>query len=140
MKSFLILLLLVTSSATGARAQPTDSRVLVCALADDPAWCEVQKVQFLEMWPQAVAGDYQAQRNVAHCLSTGCDGAVAVDVVAGCAWRMVIMASDAPTGASDVAGYRNACARLTERLRKDARAMAETSFFRVFGRKMGRLG
>lgn len=41
---------------------------------------------------QALAGDYQAQRNLAYYLSTGAEGH-AQDVVAACAWRIVILGS-----------------------------------------------
>jgi hypothetical protein len=41
---------------------------------------------------QALAGDYQAQRNLAYYLSTGAEGH-AQNVVAACAWRIVILRS-----------------------------------------------
>lgn len=41
---------------------------------------------------QALAGDYQAQRNLAYYLSTGAEGHTQ-NPVAGCAWRIVILKS-----------------------------------------------
>lgn len=41
---------------------------------------------------EALAGDYQAQRNLAYYLSTGAEGH-AQNVVAACAWRIVILKS-----------------------------------------------
>lgn len=54
--------------------------------------CATSQVQFAEAdWPAAWQGDYDAQRNVAFCLITGCDGAVLIDKSTGCAWRSVIL-------------------------------------------------
>jgi len=41
---------------------------------------------------QALAGDYQAQRNLAYYLSTGADGH-SINPILGCAWRIVILKS-----------------------------------------------
>ena len=41
---------------------------------------------------KALAGDYQAQRNIAYYYSTGVDGHTQ-DVITGCAWRLVILKS-----------------------------------------------
>ncbi|MCA1633223.1 MAG: hypothetical protein LC785_06025 [Acidobacteria bacterium] len=41
---------------------------------------------------QALAGDYQAQRNLAYYLSTGAEGHTQ-NPVAGCAWRIVLLKS-----------------------------------------------
>lgn len=50
-----------------------------------------------ELWPkdyaEAIKGGYQGQRNVSYCLSTGCEGAIAVNKMLGCAWRFVILES-----------------------------------------------
>ncbi|MDE1992014.1 MAG: hypothetical protein KGI75_05900 [Rhizobiaceae bacterium] len=64
-----------------------------CSQSSDPANCRHTR----ETWPRdyhdAVAGQYQGQRNVAFCLSTGCDMAISRDEVLGCAWRIVIVDS-----------------------------------------------
>jgi hypothetical protein len=50
---------------------------------------------------QALAGDYQAQRNLAYYLSTGAEGHTQ-NPIAGCAWRIVILKSGhAQADASD---------------------------------------
>ncbi|WP_374406550.1 hypothetical protein [Pelagerythrobacter sp.] len=70
---------------TGAPAPPV---VASCTTEQ----CEVTRTTFMRRdWPAAWRGDYQGQRNVAFCLSNGCEGAVAVDQTTGCAWRSVIL-------------------------------------------------
>jgi hypothetical protein len=64
-----------------------------CPTGPDAALCEQNRGEFLKEHPQAMRGDYQSQRNVAFCMITGCDGAVRVNTITGCAWRMVIVAS-----------------------------------------------
>jgi hypothetical protein len=55
----------------------------------------------------AYEGVYSAQRNLAFCLSHGCDNAVVINKTLGCAWRIVILASGSPlVGPSDVDNLR----------------------------------
>jgi hypothetical protein len=62
--------------------------------ADETSSCVSDRADFANnQWPKAYSGDYQAQRNVAFCLSDGCYGAVQVNKLAACAWRRVILAS-----------------------------------------------
>lgn len=62
----------------------------------DDVYCANSQVQFEQRdWPNAWRGDYQGQRNVAFCLISGCDGAVIPDRSTGCAWRAVILATNA---------------------------------------------
>lgn len=89
--------------------------------------CATNQVQFAEAdWPAAWQGNYGAQRNVAFCLITGCEGAVLVDKSAGCAWRAVILElnSDA-AGDGDAANMETQCADLSPVQRQLAITKAE---------------
>lgn len=56
--------------------------------------CITTQVQFANSdWPKAWSGEYAPQRNAAYCRKTGCRGAVQVNVIEACAWRMLILAS-----------------------------------------------
>jgi hypothetical protein len=83
---------------------------IVCA----EEFCEVKRVEFANRdWPRAWRGDYQGQRNAAYCRSTGCDGAVLLDKIEGCAWRFIInMDNAAKADQSDSANFKNECGRL----------------------------
>jgi hypothetical protein len=76
---------------------------------------------------QALAGDYQAQRNLAYYLSTGAEGH-AQNVVAGCAWRIVILKSGhAEADASDSSNKTFDCDRkLSPQRLREAEAQANT--------------
>lgn len=78
--------------------------------------CETTKVAFVRRdWPGAWRGDYDAQQNVAYCLSNGCDGAVQLDTSAGCAWRDVIIKSNSDSATSlDADKQDAACSKLTD--------------------------
>lgn len=108
-----------------------------CANAADPAWCESLQVGFPEVFRKAHDGDYQAQRNIAYCLSTGCDGATVVDVEAGCAWRIIIMAAADPAmDATDARNYDEECGRLGSAGKRHAMTLAKAKFRAIYGRKM----
>lgn len=77
-------------------------------------------------------GDYGAQRNVAFCMKTSCDGAVQIDVVAACAWRTVIVASDAAWNSLDMTSYRQDC----QGVRADGEAMAKVLFKKIYKKRM----
>lgn len=76
-----------------AWAEGAGDHLRPCAMTSDEQWCAVTQKTFTDGWAGAYSGDYQGQRNVSYCLSTGCDGAVQVNAVLGCAWRIVILAS-----------------------------------------------
>lgn len=81
---------------------------------------------------QALAGDYQAQRNLAYYLSTGAEGH-AQDTVRACAWRIVILKSGhAQADASDAGNKTFDCDRklIAQQLR-DAEAQAASLLKRV---------
>ena len=78
--------------------------------------CESNKLRFTQRdWSGAWRGDYQAQRNVAFCRSTGCDGAVQLNKIEGCAWRMVIARTQtAKSDDTDASNLRNECGKLDQ--------------------------
>lgn len=66
--------------------------------------------QFQRNLRSASKGNYTAQRNVADCLLTGCDGAVTIDKALGCAWRAVILVSGSlQVDAGDRANFDISC-------------------------------
>lgn len=58
----------------------------------------------------AKAGDYQAQRNVAYWLSGGNGGALPINPILACAWRIVILESGSQSvDSSDVSNKQFYC-------------------------------
>lgn len=99
--------------------------------------CKSAQAQLLLEFPLAYSGVYQAQRNVAFCLSSGCEGAFVRTPLLGCAWRFVIVASgNVEVDASDVSNMKSDCGpnRLGAVERSVARAQAETLFRLVYKR------
>lgn len=66
----------------------------ICADTDE--LCRHSSATTLKDLKAAYKKSYDAQRNVAFCLTTGCDGGVQVNETLGCAWRIVILASGHP--------------------------------------------
>lgn len=64
-----------------------------CAIQRNASNCNYTKAVWPSEYEKAKRGDYQGQRNVAFCLSTGCDGAIRQNKILGCAWRFVILES-----------------------------------------------
>lgn len=90
--------------------------------------CETTRVQISQQdWPLAWKGDLDAQRNVAFCLSDGCDGAVIIDDVAACSWQTVLASADPLlTTSIDAANLDNFCSSLTptERILSEQKTQA----------------
>lgn len=81
----------------------------------------MQEYEALEK--KAMAGDYQAQRNVAYWLTGGYNNAPPLNPVLGCAWRLVILKSGSPSvDASDISNKQLYC---DKRLDADSRQAAE---------------
>jgi hypothetical protein len=82
---------------------------------------------------KAMAGDYQAQRNVAYWLTGGNNGAPPLNPVLGCAWRLVILKSGSPSvDSSDISNKQLYCdKRLDADSRKAAEAQAEKLFKQI---------
>lgn len=64
-----------------------------CSASKQPGSCQYSRDVWVKEYGEAVKGEYQGQRNVAYCLSTGCHGAIRVNKMLGCAWRFVILES-----------------------------------------------
>lgn len=71
-------------------AQTYVDKTVQCSQSSNPARCEHTRDSWKVDYEEAIAGGYRAQKHVALCLSTGCDGAIQPDKMLGCAWRMVI--------------------------------------------------
>jgi len=119
-------------SALPASARDVSAQLRSCSSARDIPYCKAQRGQFRHDWAKATRGDYTSQRNVAFCLRLGCDGAVKVDRVAACAWRIVIIGSDAPWERGDLMNYRADCAGIG--LRADA--LAHRLFEKIYRRPL----
>lgn len=124
-------------SSVPSRAQDAQEHLGGCSFAADVQWCEISRKQFADEFPQALRGDYQAQRNVAYCLSTGCDGAVQVSAPHGCAWRIVIQASgSSKVDAADKMAFSTWCGKLDAIDRATAIEQAKGLFRKIYGRKL----
>jgi hypothetical protein len=115
-----------------ASAQGVNPQLRSCSAARDIPYCKVQRGQFSHDWTRANRGDYTSQRNVAFCLRFGCDGAVKVNKVAACAWRIVILGSDAPWARGDLMNYKADCAGIGGR----GDAMAHMLFEKIYKRPL----
>lgn len=131
-----VMALLLAAPVVMAKSDPVDSIVQGCIVTSDEAMCKANVAEFRSDWKKAHRGDYQAQRNVAFCLARGCDGAVGVDPVHACAWRIVIMASNGPVDGGDAANLRNECGSLPAPWKIDATNLANSLFKRIYKTNM----
>lgn len=96
-----------------------------CGLAADERLCRYEQMKFLADWRSAHAGDYSAQRNVAYCLASRCEG-VTPNKMQGCAWRAVIVDSAHPDVTDgDVSNFQTDCGSLSDAAREAATVQAE---------------
>ncbi|MBD9390156.1 hypothetical protein IB237_23425 [Agrobacterium sp. AGB01] len=107
----------------------------ICMVTSNDELCDATKLHFKSDWQNAIAGSYEAQRNIAFCLSTGCDGAVTVNPVDACAWRMVIQASPAKRQDTELQSYRQDC-KLSNIDRRKALALAEEMYQAIYNKQM----
>jgi hypothetical protein len=107
----------------------------ICMVTSNEETCEATKQQLKQDWRKAIAGSYEAQRNIAFCLSSGCDGAMTVNPIDGCAWRMVIQASPAKKQNTELRSYRQDC-RLGNADRRQALAKAEDMYRSIYKKQM----
>jgi hypothetical protein len=78
---------------------------------------------------KAMAGNYQAQRNIAYWLTGGNYGAPPLNPILGCAWRLVILNSGSPSvDSTDVSNKQLYC---DKRLDADSRIAAEAQAERL---------
>lgn len=107
--------------------------------ACDSEECAYDKASSLIAMKGAYKKDYGDQRNLAHCLSTSCKGAIIPNETLGCAWRMVILASgSAELDDSDQANFQHYCMRLTGAQLATAKAQAANLFQTIYRREISR--
>ncbi|MCY1705232.1 hypothetical protein [Pannonibacter sp. SL95] len=108
-----VLALPIPVPAAAASDWPTAETYLnIMGCKSTAATCEVSKSDWSKNYSDAIRGDYQAQRNVAYCLSTGCDGAILPNPQLGCAWRFVILESGhLLAGNMDLSALRAFCSQ-----------------------------
>ena len=106
------------------------------AAGDDHKICVTDALGFRKKeWPLAWRGDYQAARNVAYCLSTGCSGSVQQNRIQGCAWRLAISQSGLPdVNDMDVMSLKTECRQIDDSERLAAQAAAARILETAFGR------
>jgi hypothetical protein len=130
-KRFLTILVLALGSSAHAGDWPAAKSYLSgqdCTTDE----CRFTRETWAENYAGAIANEYQGQRNVSFCLSTGCDGAVKVNTMLGCAWRFVILErGHFEADASDTANLKHFCG--SEFLDKAGRSAAEAQAKRVLG-------
>jgi len=128
------------SFAANAKGFSFDSHAATCgASAADASDCEAAKLKGKKDYASALKGDYQAQRNTAYCLYTGCRG-YRTDKAAACAWRIVIIASGNPkVDPSDTSNLTLCERQLSPAEMSAASGAAHTLFRQVYKREMPRL-
>ena len=95
-----------------------------CPTPDPGRACEYDHATLPEEMTKAMAGDYQAQRNISEAFTNDAPWIVQ-DAVAGCAWRIVAIANRPETSTYDDDGmYRIQCERLSATDLAQARGQA----------------
>ena len=95
-----------------------------CPIPDPGRACEYDHATLPGEMTKAMAGDYQAQRNVSEAFTDDAPWIVQ-DAVAGCAWRIVAIANRPDTSTYDDEGmYRIQCERLSPTDLAQARGQA----------------
>lgn len=110
----------------------------MCIGSPQESYCPSSLAQFRDRdWPNAWRGDYQGGRNVAFCLTTGCNGAVMQNPIQGCAWRIVVQLSGDPqVDPTDTMAFKGECGRLDAASFAAAELQAENIFPRVHKRPL----
>jgi hypothetical protein len=102
-------------------------------LACDDHECLMTQAKLTYELPLAYQGDYQSQRNVAYCLTFGCE-AFRPALVLGCAWRVVIQASGSvEVDDSDTLNLRDCLGRIDTLQVATAKAQAGRLFKAIYG-------
>ena len=104
-----------------------------CPSSDPNRECEFDATKAPEYLRDALAGDYQAQRNVSY-MHTASRPWNVQQPVQGCAWRMVIMVTRPASSTMDDAGmYRIQCGSLSDGDQTAAREVAQLIHRQVKG-------
>jgi hypothetical protein len=117
---------------------PTVPLAVICpSSAADEVECQVNQLGMLKDWPQAWAGSYQAQRNVAFMLSNSSLG-IQAEETQGCVWRIVLTLSGHSeyNGTLDQANYDLECGRLSEVNWAAAKQAATSTFKTITGKEL----
>lgn len=97
MASAIAMSFLGCSSACAEDWPPASNYLVItkdCATNENPVRCQEINKSWQRDYDGAIKGNYQGQRNVAFCLSTGCGWTeMRKNPVLGCAWRIVIAKS-----------------------------------------------
>lgn len=102
---------------------------------------ELQKTFARRDWPKAWQGDYQGQRNAAFCRSNSCEGAVQINPVEGCAWRIVILQAHVDeSDQTDTANLNIDCGKLDGTARAAAMQKAESIHQRIYNKPLPKGG
>lgn len=117
--------------ASSAHAAKLKSIPSPCAFAEDQPRCETKIKGFTEDLPKANQGDYIAQREVAFCYATGCNGAISVDLIKACTWQTIIVSTEKSDN-SDASNFRSQCGQLNEIDRNLARNNALGLFGKIY--------
>jgi hypothetical protein len=105
----------------------------ICRIHNDDSDCIAYQAMLLRDMKKAYEGDYQGQRNLAYCLTTGCDGALQPNTILGFAWRIVIVLSGSPKVESgDVQHYDDGAKNLNVAGLQAGCAQAEKLFETVY--------
>lgn len=105
-------------------------------MSADPM-CETSRAELFVSSKYAYQGVYQAQRNLAFCLSDGCYGAVIPNQNLSCAWRIVIAASGNPqVDDLDVTSLKTCLSKLDAAGLAVARTRAAAVFKTVYKRNI----
>lgn len=119
------------STSTVAAIEPV--KFTACPAEDLMGACASDTAGAESEFAKAMAGDYQAQRNVSYAHTAGQPWNIQ-QPVQGCAWRMVIMATRPAGSTMDDAGmYRSQCGALSAEDRAAAREVAQLIHRQVKG-------
>lgn len=102
--------------------------------------CAYDKASSLIAMKGAYKKDYGDQRNLAYCLSSGCDAAIIPNEPLGCAWRIVILAAgSAELDGSDQSNFKQYCLRtLSGAQLATAKAQAANLYRTIYKREISR--
>ena len=85
-----------------------------CGASEAPADCKRWADILIPQYQKAVKGDYAARRNVAFCYMDGCEVKIRIDVVDGCAFRLLILGTNLRERTSgDFSNARTDCGKLS---------------------------
>lgn len=112
-------------------------RLFIAAACALPAAAWAQAETFEQVQSKAMAGDYQAQRNVAFGYTSLPYKGQDKNPMLGCAWRLVIIKSGSPrVDQTDINNVRTYCGELDELQRSAAIEQARRLYRQIYRREM----